>query len=283
MITWSILVLLAQATASPPVTMPLSDMPPARDQLLGVVPGGQWACSPEHEAWRAADTALLRTEMAKGAPAAAADLPALEAALGHAPPAPVGGTAVCDGRTVAFSQGAALAALTLAAGRSKTAAPAGPPPPPPFTVDARPMPYPLLALLVGSIDNSAGRSAAALAALDRGLVVEPQNAQLVGEKAFTLVRIGRSQEAADACARAIAARPPAPPQDLARLHRTRGYALGELGRYDEALAEYRSSQALDPAETTSANEITYLEGRKAGRGPSPVKAFTSDQGRKPPG
>jgi tetratricopeptide (TPR) repeat protein len=143
------------------------------------------------------------------------------------------------------------------------------------------MPYARLGLLIGSLHNEAGRYDRAIAALDRGLVVEPYDPNLAGEKAYTLVHIGRSGEAAAFCADAIAAVNPAEKLLVASLHRMRGLALGEMGRFDDAIAEYRASQALDPAETASANEILYLEGRKAGRGPSRERMTTMDQIRKP--
>lgn len=259
---------LAQPADPPAVAAP----PPATTwPALGETPGGRWLCDPEHERQRQEDLALLRADMVKGPTGAAPDLPRLQVALAHGPDAPIGGVVSCDDRTLGFNSPAALGAM-MASAR---------PGAPRMTVEPRPMPYAELALLVGSVQNAAGRGDLALAALDRGLAVEPQHPMLVAEKAFALNQMGRSGEAADICARAIAADQGATKPDLARLHRSRGYALGEMGRYDEAIAEYRSSQALDPAETASANEIAYLEGRKAGRGVSPVTTSTSDKLRKP--
>ena len=273
--------LAAQPDASPP-------QPPAPSAAkvgttwpaLGVTPGGRWVCDPEHERERQADLALARADLPKGLKGAAPDLPQLEAALAHAPTEPVGGTVVCDGRTFAFNSVAALAALLGSAAHAKAT---GAAPVTPFTVDPRPLPYADLALLVGSLRNAQERFDLALPALDRGLAAEPENPKLTAEKAYALNRIGRSGEAADISARCIAATGGAPKQDVARLHRSRGYALGELGRFDDAIAEYRTSQALDPPETSAAREIAYLEGRKAGRPPLAMAGFTSDQGRKPPG
>ncbi len=239
---------------------------------LPEAPGARWACDPEHERWRAADLELAKADLPKGLKGAGADLPQLEAALAHAPAEPVGGFAVCDGRTIAFDAPTSLALLLAAANRHEQ-----------LSVDRRPMPYAQIALLVGSLHNEAGRFDQALRALDRGLRVDPSDPHLVGEKGFTLIHMGRSGEAAEVCAQGIAAAHGAGDKVLiARLHRTRGYALGEMGRYDDAIAEYRTSQALDPAETASANEITYLQGRKAGRGVSAVRSSTTDQLRKPP-
>ena len=145
------------------------------------------------------------------------------------------------------------------------------------------MPYARIALLAGSIQNGARRFDRGLADLQRGLASLPDDPALVSEAAFALSALGRNGEAAALCSRALDAAAAEPRPEVARLHRSRGYALGEMGRYDEAVVDYRASQALDATDRLSANEITYLEGRKAGRGVSATRTLTSDQIGRPPG
>jgi Flp pilus assembly protein TadD len=67
------------------------------------------------------------------------------------------------------------------------------------------------------------------------------------------------------------------PRDHARILRTKGYALGELNRFDEAEAAYQESLKYEPNHAGALNELKYLAQRKAGAPKTPLVVMTSDK------
>lgn len=255
-----------------------SSAPAVWSTISVAAPDTGWNCSAEHEAWRAADARLVSAAMQQGLKGAADHLAELRIALAHTPAAPVALIEVCGDKTLVHTANPLVMAVIASGVKSQTVTAAGKPVPP--TLEARPMPYVEASLLVGSANVEAKRYADAVAALRQGLAFAPGQPTLTSEAARALEQLGRNEEAIALCDTALA-RTGAPPIDAARVHRAKGYALGELGRYAEAIGEYEASQRLDPNEIVAANELTYLRGRQAGRDGSVTTQTTGDQTRIP--
>ncbi len=232
-----------------------------------------WPCDPAKQAQAEADAALAKRAYAASPADRQALLPTLAQAMDHAPPAPVPERTVCGDTVVAYANNALLALLEAGA--------KAPEPGSPRQTVVKALPYLDIAFLLGSILDEQGRYGEAVTALQRGDALQPGGALIASELAFALVQTHRSAEAVPVISAALDANPTLAAAETARLHRTRGYALGELGRYDDAIADYRASQKLDPSERLSANEITYLQGRKGGAGASQVVVITSDKVSEP--
>ena len=86
-----------------------------------------------------------------------------------------------------------------------------------------------------------GRTAEALAVLDRGLAVAPGDASLRANRAAALGQMGRNVEALEEARRAAAASPGDP-----LMRNVLGQALGVNGDWSAALSEFRAAGALDP-------------------------------------
>ena len=94
---------------------------------------------------------------------------------------------------------------------------------------------------LGAAAYFAGLKAEALAALDRALEINPQDAQAHSNRGVVLSALGRKAEALAAYDRALEINP----QD-AQAHSNRGNVLDDLGRKDEAEEAYRSAIRLAP-------------------------------------
>ncbi len=224
-------------------------------------------------AQQAADQAQLRSITSQvdrgGFAAIQAQSPALQALLDHAPAHRPDKT--CDGSDIVYvsSTEEALTAMLMAAGRphGETGR----------TVAMSTGPYPTAALLLGSLDVETGRYEQALVYLRRGLELAPTEPQLTTEAANTLSHLGRSQEALAIVDRTLSGDPALPPEQRARLLRSKGYSLGELKRYDEAESAYRESLKLQPGHVGAQNELIYLARMKAGAAPTTSLLITSDK------
>ena len=86
-----------------------------------------------------------------------------------------------------------------------------------------------------------GRTDEALAAFDRALAIDPQDAEAHNYRGVALALLGRIDEALAAFDRALAINP----QD-AKAHDYRGAVLAQLGRMDEALAAFDRALAINP-------------------------------------
>ena len=85
------------------------------------------------------------------------------------------------------------------------------------------------------------RWAEALAAADRGLALDPENATCMNLRAMALVQLGRKEEAAIALGSALADDP-----ENAVTHANQGWALLHRGDHLKALEHFREALRLDP-------------------------------------
>ena len=108
------------------------------------------------------------------------------------------------------------------------------------------------------VASKQGRFGRALFCIDCGLELEPDHPELWNEKGYLLGRLKRYQEALDCYIRAASVRDWAPPSQVARALRGQGIQLVDLDRLDEAEDALRRSLDLDPDNQNAQNELGYI-------------------------
>lgn len=112
-----------------------------------------------------------------------------------------------------------------------------------------------------------GDNVAAQAALHEALRLSPSNPHFLSELGYTYIREKRWIEALSTYESADAFALFAPEEnqkdERGRAWRGQGYALVELGRYDEAEAKYRACLKLDPKDEKARGELGYVLEQKA--------------------
>lgn len=132
-------------------------------------------------------------------------------------------------------------------------------------------PYAAVATYAGSFYDEIADYQAGERVLRRGLMLAPLDAVISSELAFNLSQQGRHAEALAVADAALAQLFLVDSVSSGLLQRKRGWALGEMGRYDEAIAAYREAIKLRPEyQKPLDGEIRYLEGQKAHQPPAPI-------------
>ena len=130
-------------------------------------------------------------------------------------------------------------------------------------VQRAPLPYARLDFIVGWLDFEQDKLDAALGWYDRGLKNDPHDPLLASEYANTLSQLGRSADALAFVDKFLADNEDMDDHVRALLLRRRGYALGDLGRHDEAVAAYQDSLKYDPNSDVAKKEMEWNRQRKA--------------------
>lgn len=139
--------------------------------------------------------------------------------------------------------------------------------------------YGYASFLLGSFWNEIHEPAKAVAALDRGLVLQPRNGLLIGERGAALAALRRFDDAMASYDPWLAAGIGSPLQ-RALILRARGFALIELNRLDEAEHDYLESLKLEPCHAGARHELAYIAGRRTGtEHSSPSKLLTYDKAK----
>jgi tetratricopeptide (TPR) repeat protein len=263
-------VLLMACMPSPAVSQDLAPPTAAvNDTTVADLP----PCAPHDAARESRDREVLKAVNEAGArggvPAAMKQVKALEEALGHAP-AKLNGLDTCDG-VVYLRTGAMTDFLVISAKFAKT--------PGVKSVEWVPTPYPDISLLLGSLYNEKQQWDLAIAALRKGLALDPHDPLLASETAHALNMAGRFEESLAVSDQGLAGRILMKDEDRARLLRTRGFALGELRRYDEAEQAYHDSLELAANNPTALNELKYLAQQRKGAPPAPTISVNSRTGK----
>jgi tetratricopeptide (TPR) repeat protein len=140
--------------------------------------------------------------------------------------------------------------------------------------------YPMAAFLVGSLNVQLQRPEAAIAALDKGLALQPAEPVLITEKGAALILMKRPADALALYEPWLAQDDDdADDADRARMLRAKGFALVELNRLDEAEAAYRASLQLEPGHDLANRELAYITSIRAGAAPAAVEMVTGDQAK----
>ena len=200
-----------------------------------------------------------------------------EAALDHGKTYFPGGVTV-DGTVYVLADGMAerLAALMKAAAKATGAAGR-----PALAVANF---YPVMALGLASYYDETGKPQDAVRVLDKGLAlsINPQAAlgahvgAMLGEKGFALGSLKRYGDALAVYDRGLANKAVVPP-DRARLYRGRGFVLTEMDRLDDAQAAYRASLQIEPDNPRALAELNYIAKLKAGGAKAPVQSVPAPQ------
>ena len=193
----------------------------------------------------------------RGLPALNAHVDDLTLVLSHAPAAEI---APCDGTL--YRRLAGVRASTAETAQAVAAIQARDPGAKVVVLGLSP--YPLASGLVGTAYVERGAWDKADKAMQPGLRLNPLDVRLVNEESLALSHLGRAAEAIVLCDRFLAAATGLTPAIHARILRTRGFALGEAGRCDDAIASYEDSLRIEPDNGLAKNEISYLLKRKSG-------------------
>jgi tetratricopeptide (TPR) repeat protein len=263
--------LIGCALASSPAVA--QDLAPSTAAMNDTTVADLPPCAPRDAAQESRDREVLKAANEAGAhggvPAAMKQVKALEEALGHAP-AKLNGLETCDG-VVYLRTGAMTDFLVISAKFTKA--------PGVKSVQWVPTPYPDISLLLGSLYNEKQQWDLAIAALRRGLALEPHDPLLASETAHALNMAGRFEESLAVSDQGLAGSILMKDEDRARLLRMRGFALGELRRYEEAEQAYRDSLDLAPNNPTALNELKYLAQQRKGAPPAPTISVNSRTGK----
>ena len=145
--------------------------------------------------------------------------------------------------------------------------------------------YPVMALGLASYYDETGKPRKTrFRVLDKGLAlsINPQAAlgahvgAMLGEKGFALGSLKRYGEALAVYDRGLANKAVVPP-DRARLYRGRGFVLTEMDRLDDAEDAYRASLQIEPDNPRAPAELNYIAKLKAGGAKAPVQSVLAPQ------
>jgi tetratricopeptide (TPR) repeat protein len=226
--------------------------------LLSHLPTTIIDCQKHDAAKEAADAKLLNEAWDKltkhDIPAVSALQSRLEAAAGHAPDKP-SLPEKCGDKLIIYSDNMTdmiLASAIIDKIGVKS-------------VEQRaPLPYARIDFIVGWLYYDAGQKDRADDWYARGLLNDPRDVMLASEHANALSQLGRSKDALAFADDFLAKNDDMPDKAKALMLRRRGYALGELGHYDEAITTYEQSLKLEPGNSVAQNEIAWNKAQKAG-------------------
>lgn len=131
--------------------------------------------------------------------------------------------------------------------------------------------YPMIALLLGSAAVERRDYREAIRWLDRGLALQPLERHVLTERIAALHGLRQWAEALEAADAALASGDLLIVTHPASLHRKRGFSLIELGRLDEAQAAYEESLKTEPDNAAALGELEYIRGLRGGAAPAPVE------------
>lgn len=142
--------------------------------------------------------------------------------------------------------------------------------------------YAMAVLLLGSMANERRDPRGAIAYLDKGLALQPDNLILITEKGMALTVLQRFSDALDlyqAAERTDDVSKMLDPGGEARLLRSKGFVLIELNRLDEAEVAYTAALKLEPDHAGARGELDYIRKLRAGGPQSAIGLFTGDQAK----
>ena len=232
---------------------------PKTETVLSHMPKEIAACGHHDAAQEASDAALTQNawDLLKKHDIAALNpmRPKLEAAAAHAPNTP-SVPEKCGDKVLVYSDN--MMDVILAGGVAQKAAGGN------VTVEKHDaLPYARLDFIIGWLYFNDGKLDTALGWYDLGLKNNPRDPMLASEYANTLSQLGRSADALAFSDRFLAENDDMQDGYKAMMLRRRGYALGELGRHDEAIVAYQDSLKFDPKSELAKNEIEWNQQQKA--------------------
>ena len=222
--------------------------------VLSHMPKEIIACQPHDNAQEAADTALAEKAWAsvtkKDVPALAKMLPDLEAAAARSPDKPSLPERCGDKLTIYSADMMEFLIVSGTVMADKTSQIKS-------VVQHAPLPYARLNFIVGWVYYEQDQLEKAVPFYARGLLDDPRDTYLASEYANVLSETGHADQALTFVDRFLADNKNLSDRLQALMLRRRGYALGELGRHQDAITAYRESQKYDSKNTVAANEIQW--------------------------
>ncbi len=255
-------IVLAACALAPTMAMAQSSdskPDPKTESVLSHIPKEIAACGHHDVAQETADASLTQNawDLLKKHDIAALNpmRPKLEAAAAHAPNAP-SVPEKCGDKILVYSDNMMDVIMAGAAAQKATGGN--------VSVEKHdPLPYARLDFIIGWLYFNDGKLDTALGWYDLGLKNNPRDPMLASEYANTLSQLGRSADALAFSDRFLAENDDMQDGYKAMMLRRRGYALGELGRHDEAIVAYQDSLKFDPKSELAKNEIEWNQQQKA--------------------
>jgi tetratricopeptide (TPR) repeat protein len=140
--------------------------------------------------------------------------------------------------------------------------------------------YPMAALLLGSNAVERRQPEEALRWLDRGLAWQPDNLYLVTEKGAALALQHRFADALALYEATLALNAiNFDDASQARLLRSKGFALIELGRLNEAETAYEASLKLEPGHGGAQRELRYIAEQRDGAARQKPEIYTGAEAK----
>jgi tetratricopeptide (TPR) repeat protein len=136
-------------------------------------------------------------------------------------------------------------------------------------------PYPIISLALGSYYNEVGRPQDALRVLAEGLALSnplhlgATRPKLYSEEAAAFGNLKDWTHGVAACEEGLQI-PAMDNGDRARLYRSRGFDLVELGQLDDGEKSYQESLKLDPQNQIALQELNYIARLRAGGNRAPT-------------
>lgn len=121
--------------------------------------------------------------------------------------------------------------------------------------------YPIAALLLGSTANEDQKFAQAIIVLERGLALQPDFVQLMGEKGYALGSMKRWADSLAMYEKGLLVTPLVD-ENRALMLRGKGAALMELSRFDEAERAYQDSLKIQPGNAIALNQLNNIATRR---------------------
>lgn len=236
---------------------PANDADKVVDSVLSHMPKQVVACQPHNEAQEAADTKLANEAwdlfLKHDLKTLASLQLKLEAAAAHAPNKP-SLPEKCGKTLIIYSDN--MMEVILASGMANKLGVKN------ITQHA-PLPYARLDFLIGWLDVDLNQVEQGDDWYMRGLLNDPRDALLASEHANALSSLGRPADALAFTDRFLADNDDLPADTHAMMLRRRAYALGELGRYDEAIHADEESLTYNPKSEVAQKDLEWNKSQKA--------------------
>lgn len=149
--------------------------------------------------------------------------------------------------------------------------------------DSRSDAYPTAALMLGAYAVENRRFEEAVTVMDRGLAFQPDSVGLLMERGQALLGLRRPADALGSFEAALSSSRMDGGAGRSRALRSRGVALIDLQRLDEAETSLNASLALDPGNAATLGELQYIRQLRAGATTRPTQVLPNGRRTPQPG
>lgn len=141
--------------------------------------------------------------------------------------------------------------------------------------------YPLAALMLGAYAVEYRQYEEAVRILDRGLAFQPDSVAILMERGQALLALRRPADALGSFEAALSSSQMDARSTRSRALRSRGVALIDLQRLDDAERALNASLELDPGNAATREELRYIAELRAGGPTRPTEVQPNDRSSRP--